>query len=166
MSIELNTIFVLALILIVAFTIFLIFVVVVSSIAVVVKAIVQVILVVSIVVVKIVFLIISITVLRRPAFIMVLMAVSVFVPVCVIFIIDATIHGQGMVVGLWRRRVVMHGVRGDRWRRYVHGSHTRVNIPIEVLQVQVGKVEQAAEHRVGDLHFPLLEDDVRECNND
>lgn len=62
----------------------------------------------------------------------------------VAIVVNHVVHGELTVV-VGSGRVVMHRVKrhGRRWD--IHWRHSTVNVPIEVLQVQLRKVEEAAE---------------------
>ena len=62
--------------------------------------------------------------------------------------------------------MVVHSVLRRGWRWHVDWSYASVNVAIEVLQVQPLQFEQIADHLVWNLHFKLLEDDVRERDDD
>ncbi len=79
---------------------------------------------------------------------------------------QAAIHGKSVARVLFMARgVIVDGV-GDSGRSwYVHRRHSRVDIPIKVLQMKLLQGEKAAKHHVWNLHFKVLEDDVRQSHN-
>ena len=124
------------------------------------------IIIVIIIKVYVVVAVVRLTVLVVKRFIIGCFMVRLIVMKVIVILVDI-VHWQGVVVGLGSRCVVMHCMLvREQWLRLVDWCETRVYVPIEVFQVQILQVEEAAEHFVWNLYLPCLEDDIGECNYD
>ena len=69
----------------------------------------------------------------RIAIMMPVQSVSMVISINAVFLVDPAIHGQGVVVRLGGRRVIVNCVLWVRWRLHIHRCHACVNVAIEIL---------------------------------